>query len=137
VDATLAAYLGRTAWPELICHRPAVVYPAPPGPTALPVLAHDGWSGLHEPEGWTLPVPGWKGVLDPHRQHLTVTRPGGLPWFTGLLPATREWRRAARNAGAVLQITGPFAGPAEFPAAASAGLLRLCVVPLTLAGDTW
>ncbi|MER6947447.1 hypothetical protein ABT294_25775 [Nonomuraea sp. NPDC000554] len=67
-----------------------------------------------------------------------MTRPGGLPWFTGLLPVIREWRRAARNHGAVLQITGPFAHPGQFRAAGASGLLQLVVVQLSFgSSDTW
>ncbi len=132
MDSTLAAYRGQAAWPELLHGRPAVVYPQQLA--ALPVRGDDGWCGQRQPEGWTEPHPLWSAVLD--GQQLTVTGPGGQ-WYTGPLAVTRDWRRAAHTAGAVLQITGEFTNPLEFPAAASAGLLQLCVVRLTFAGDTW
>ncbi|MQS16063.1 hypothetical protein F7Q99_28430 [Streptomyces kaniharaensis] len=132
MESTLAAYRGQTAWPELIHGRPAVVYPRQLA--AGPVRAGDGWSGQRQPEGWAEPHPLWSAVLD--GQQLTITGPGG-PWYSGLLAATRDRRRAARTTGAVLQITGEFTNPLEFPAAAAAGLLQLCVVKLTFTGDTW
>lgn len=85
------------------------------------MLAADGRACQREPEGWAQPHPGWTAVLDAQHQWLQVTWSGGLPWFTGLLPVTRDWRRAARNAGAVLQITGPFAHPTEGADAGPAG----------------
>jgi hypothetical protein len=126
----LAAYRGQTAWPELIHGRPAVVYPHQLA--TLPARGSDGWCGQRQLEGWAEPHPLWSAVLD--GQQLTVTGPGGQ-WYTGLLAVTRDWRRAARTAVAVLQITGEFTNPLEFPAAASAGLLRLCVVKLVFAGS--
>ncbi|MEV0537543.1 hypothetical protein [Kitasatospora sp. NPDC050463] len=131
MHSTLAAYRGQTAWPELIHGRPAVVYPQQLTP--LPVRGGDGWCGQRQPEGWSQPHPLWSAVLN--GQQLTVTPTG--QWYTGLLAVTRDWRRATRTAGAVLQITGAFTNPLEFPAAASAGLLHLCVVKLTFTGDTW
>ncbi|WP_371503092.1 hypothetical protein OG871_38005 [Kitasatospora sp. NBC_00374] len=132
MHSTLAAYLGRTAWPELLHGRPAIIYPR----QLLPRPAHsrDGWSDQLQPQRWAEPRQPWSAVLD--GPQLTVTGPAG-PWYTGPLAATRDWRRAAHTTGTVLQITGEFTNPLDFPAAAQAGHLQLCTAKLTFAGSTW
>lgn len=123
------------AWPELFAGRPVILYSW--HPAASPLLTGDGWAGPHEPDQWELPHPGWSAALDGPAGHLVVHRPGGALWFDGPFAATREWRRAARNHRAVLQVTGPFTNPLEFPEIARRGELDLVASPLTLVGDTW
>lgn len=116
-------------WPQFLDGHPVVVVPASP---ARPVLAAEGWSDnahaldLH---------PGWSAVLD--GQRLAVRRPGGELWFEESLLLTREWRRAAHVHRHLLLTAGPFSTIGEFPSAAEAGALRLLVVAVTFAGETW
>ncbi|MGA5823685.1 hypothetical protein ACPC54_38200 [Kitasatospora sp. NPDC094028] len=79
----------------------------------------------------------WPVVVKPRKNAKAIRRPPGF--------GATAWKFAGLNSspspscgvGAVLQITGAFTNSLEFPAAASAGLLQLCVVTLTFTGDAW
>ncbi|GAB2717716.1 hypothetical protein [Kitasatospora kifunensis] len=118
-------------WPELIRSRPVVMIPRGPHSPDRPVLDADGWSA--DPES-AQANPAWSAVL--REQHLTITHPGGEPWFDGPLLLTREWYRAATTHNAVMLMTGPFDTIAEFPQAALRGALRAVVIPIVFANDT-
>ncbi|MDB5159688.1 MAG: hypothetical protein JWR50_4395 [Mucilaginibacter sp.] len=119
------------AWPEIYYGLPSLLFPRSPHQTCAPP-ACDGWAAPRRPEEWDQPHPQWSAVLE--GEHLRITRPGGRIWFKGPLLATRQWRRLARDRGTVLQITGPFAHPRQFPTLAVAGTLQLVLVPFALSG---
>lgn len=117
-------------WPEFLDRRPVLVVPASPDRA---VTHEDGWAEGSEALATAEPNRSWSAVLT--RSHLTIRRPGGLPWFTGEITATREWRRAVRNHRSLLLITGPFADPSGFRPAAAAGRLSLLATPARLESD--
>jgi hypothetical protein len=119
--AGTAGPLVRAAWPEFFRDQPTVLFPGCAGSA--------DWPG---PEADLRVDRDWSAVLD--GQALVVTAPGGRLWFEGLLPATRQWRRAARTRGTVLQVCGAFVHPAQVPAYAAAGALQVLAVPFTLVG---
>ncbi|MGW4803024.1 hypothetical protein [Kitasatospora sp. NPDC004272] len=128
------SYRGLLPWPELLHGRPTIVYPA--GLGALPPSPADGWRGQHDFDNAADPHPGWSILLDGENQLLRTTGPSGL-WYQGSLAVTRDWRRTAHRTRQVLQITGNFTTPLDFPAAARTRALLFCTSTLTFIGDTW
>lgn len=123
-------------WPELVHQRAALVMPLGAAPAEDGFDAGDGWARQQDgPESLATPAAGWSVLLD--TPLVTVQRPGGQVWWKGDVLVGRDWRRAARTHEAVLLVAGPFAHPAQFPAAAAAGVLRLLVAAVTVGGPTW